>query len=190
MILTKSLFLFNNITKMCRIYIYCEFTLMNPPKRILDRLFLFFIFSHDSMQAAHKTTNGRITLTTDSPTRKKSCNSQKANDILYMVDTTANVTDFWMTKMKSFISYSMNRFKKINPFTMMGIMQFNGQSSVKIIKKLARDLIGANLTHHLEKLQPSKVSKRLTGDALVEAGKTVILLFFFKNKIVQNDGFG
>ncbi|XP_046857342.1 collagen alpha-6(VI) chain-like isoform X3 [Xenia sp. Carnegie-2017] len=122
--------------------------------------------------AAHKTTNGRITLTTDSPTKKKSCNSQKANDILYMVDTTANVTDFWMTKMKSFISYSMNRFKKINPFTMMGIMQFNGQSSVKIIKKLARDLIGANLTYHLEKLQPSKVSKRLTGDALVEAGKT------------------
>ena len=118
-------------------------------------------------------------VTTQLPTTKRLrgpppevCTSKKSKDILYMVDSTVNVTKPVLQRMKNFISYSMARFSQLDRSFMMGVMQFSDKNSAKVIRRVSTYSNRSNL-RNLEKMQPQKGFKRLTGDALVEASKTV-----------------
>ena len=56
---------------------------------------------------------------------------------------------------------------------MMGVMQFNDRNTAKVIRKVSKYTNEADLERVLRKMVPKRVSKRFTGDALIEASKTV-----------------
>ena len=90
-----------------------------------------------------------------------------------MVDSSANVTVPVMERIKTFIAYTMDRFNQLDESFMMGVMQFNDRNKAKVIRKVSKYTNEADLERVLRKMVPKRVSKRFTGDALIEASKTV-----------------
>lgn len=90
-----------------------------------------------------------------------------------MVDSTVNVTTTVLQKIKNFISYSMARFNELDESFMMGVMQFSDKDTAHIIRKVSKYTNRSNVNRVLNSMEPQKGLKRLTGDAFVEASKTV-----------------
>lgn len=90
-----------------------------------------------------------------------------------MVDSTANVTESVLQNMKNFISYSMERFAGLDDSFMMGVMQYSTRDSSEIVRQLSRYTNSMDLDKILNGMKPQRGRRRMTGDALVEAGKTV-----------------
>ena len=90
-----------------------------------------------------------------------------------MVDSTVNVTEGILQRMKNFISYSMARFYQLDRSLMMGVMQFSDANSAKVVKKVSTYTDRRDVDKVLRKMKPQRGFKRLTGDALTEASKTV-----------------
>ena len=93
-----------------------------------------------------------------------------------MVDSTANVTEGVMQRIKNFITYTMGRFNRLDESFLMGVMQFNDKTSAKVIRKVSKYKNAADSERSLTKMRPQRVWKRFTGDALVEASKTVSII--------------
>lgn len=90
-----------------------------------------------------------------------------------MVDTTANVTESELEKMKQFIGYSMARFSQLDESFMMGVMQFSDKYTAKMVRRITSYNGRNSLDDDLTNMELLGHSERFTGEALVEAGKTV-----------------
>ena len=134
------------------------------------------------------TTQQPTTKATQRPTKSRPpevCTSKKSKDILFMVDSTVNVTESVLQRMKDFINYSMARFNQLDESFMMGIMQFSDESSAEVVRKMSKYTNREDLEEVLKKMESQKGLKRLTGDALVEASKTVsfVNMTFWSSKL-------
>lgn len=107
------------------------------------------------------------------PNRRRICNSQKSKDVLFVVDSSENITRTEFVKVKEFLNYAITRMQIRDDTFRIGIMQFSDQDTAVMKKEMSSGVDHAELKKMLEIMLPQTGLKRFTGDALVEASKKV-----------------